>query len=307
MAGSRSASRSGPAAARLSSKGAVADSRLKQYYYLTKPGIVYSNTLTAVAGYIFGSSWHVRPGPIIGLTFGTGLIIASACAFNNYIDRGIDSKMARTSRRAMVTGSIGARNALAYASILGLAGLLLLLLTNTLTVLLGVAAFISYVVIYGYAKRKSTHGTLVGTVPGAASLIAGYTASGGRLDFTALLLFIIMVVWQMAHFYAIAIFRLKDYEAAGIPVWPAVHGVSSTKKYIVTYIVGFMLAGIALGLERRMNYLFSATMLILGGYWLAALYKGRGLDQERWAKKAFGVSIVTLLIFTFLLPISVLV
>src|SRR5262249_4458865 len=148
------------------------------------------------------------------LLVGMGLIIASACIFNNYIDRELDAKMARTQKRALVTHEISVAAALLFAIALGAAGFVVLSRTNPLTVAVGPTAIITYVIFYGWARRHSVHGTLVGTIPGAASLVAGYTAATGRLDTAAWLLFAIMVVWQMAHFYSIATYRLADYKAA---------------------------------------------------------------------------------------------
>src|SRR5579883_810170 len=73
---------------------------VRAYYALTKPGIIYSNAMTAVSGYIFASLWHVRPLVLLSLVAGTMLLIASACVLNNYIDRPLDRHMKRTQKRA---------------------------------------------------------------------------------------------------------------------------------------------------------------------------------------------------------------
>jgi protoheme IX farnesyltransferase len=152
-------------------------SLFKTYYSLTKPGIIYGNAMTAIAGYLFGSQWHIEWDIFLAFLLGNILIIASACVFNNYIDRGIDAKMSRTKKRATATGKISPIAVNIYAAALGTAGFIILTKTNTITFLIGLAAFFSYVVLYGAAKRKTIHGTLVGTLPGSASLVAGYTAA----------------------------------------------------------------------------------------------------------------------------------
>src|SRR5579884_509727 len=124
-------------------------SQLKKYYYLTKPGIVYSNLATAVSGYVFASDWHIKWVKLLYLTGGTALIIASSCVFNNVLDRSLDAKMARTRIRALVTETISVRAALAFASAMLIAGLGLLTRTNPMTFVIGVLAVISYVLIYG--------------------------------------------------------------------------------------------------------------------------------------------------------------
>src|SRR5262249_37725840 len=157
-------------------------------------------------------------------------------------DRNIDAKMERTKKRALVTGKVSPRNSLIFAFSLLAVGLLFLLNTNALTLSIGIFAIYSYVVLYGIAKRKSVHGTLIGTIPGAASLVAGYVCATNNLDLGAFLLFLIMVSWQMPHFYAIAMYRFRDYKQAKIPVLPVVKGMKRTKLEILFYTFLFTIS-----------------------------------------------------------------
>jgi protoheme IX farnesyltransferase len=277
---------------------------IKTYYRLTKPGIVYSNTLTAVSGYLFAVRWHVQPITLISLIAGTMLLIASACVFNNYIDRPLDRRMQRTQKRALVTGAVAGKSALLYASSLGLLGLFALSGTNLLTITIGLGAVFGYVVVYGWAKRHSVHGTLVGTLPGAASLMAGYTAVTGHLDVTSLLLCLIMVTWQMPHFYAIAVRRLDDYAKAGLPVWPVRYGVRSAARQIVTYIVLFIVCGLLLTFTGRTGVTFALCIFVLGILWLRLAIRGLYTKGTMWARSVFLFSLVTLLALAVLLPFN---
>lgn len=264
-----------------------------------------TNVITASAGYLFASKWHIDWRQFAALLVGSTLIIASACVLNNLIDRDMDQLMARTKKRALVTGKVSARSAILFAAVLALIGFWVLMFTNRLTFCIGAFAFVSYVVLYDLAKRHSVHGTLVGTLPGAASLVAGYTAVTGRLDRAALLLFIIMASWQMAHFYAIAIYRLKDYRAAHIPVWPARYGIRNTKIWILIYIALFAAAASLLSVFGYAGLIYRVAVLLLAGYWL---FRGaRDLqsgNDDKWARGMFGVSLVVLLGFCVLLAAS---
>jgi protoheme IX farnesyltransferase len=280
-------------------------SEVNKYYRLTKPGIVYSNAMTAAAGFLFASDGHVKLWNLLILLFGTSLIIASACVFNNYIDRGIDAKMKRTKKRATANGKIGALSVNIYATILGVLGFAVLAHTNLTTFLIGVLAFFSYVVLYGIAKRKTIHGTLVGTIPGAASLVAGYTAVSGRLDLATLLLFLIMLTWQMAHFYSIAIFRLKDYKSAGLPVMPVVKGVKSTKLQIIAYIFVFIIVTIDLSFFGYAGLSFLFVMSGLGMYWLFKAIDGFKVRSDtKWARDMFGYSLIVLLVLSVMVSLN---
>ncbi len=232
--------------------------------------------------------------------------MAAACVVNNYTDRFIDAKMERTKNRALVTGAISVRNALIYAAVLAVVGFgTLALWTNWLTVLIGVIGVVDYVALYAYFKRTSVHGTLVGTISGATPPVAGYCAVTGRFDIGAALLFVVMVFWQMAHFYAIAMFRAKDYKAAGIPVLPVVKGMRTTKIQILVYIVAFIVATLLIPLFGLAGYVYSVAMISIGVIWLRVAIIDFGTkDTTTWAKKVFRYSLIALLGFSVMVSLA---
>jgi len=281
---------------------------IKTYYRLTKPGIIYGNLVSTVAGFLLASHLHVNFYLFIATLLGTALIIGSACVLNNIMDRDIDSKMERTRARAMVKGSIPIINAVVFAIILGLLGsAMLILFVNILTFIIGLVGFFSYVVLYTPIKKRSVYGTLVGSISGATPPVAGYCAVTGRFDTAALLLFIILVVWQMPHFYAIAIYRLKDYASAKIPVLPVKKGIPFTKITMTGYIILFILATIVLKFAGFAGYTYLAVMLITGISWFAYMIKGfKVKDDSLWARKMFRYSLIVLLAFCVTISVSVL-
>jgi heme o synthase len=234
---------------------------------------------------------------------GTALVMASGCVFNNYLDRGIDGKMKRTQKRATVTGDITAVNVFVFGALLAFCGLAILYVyTNSKVVLLGLIALFIYVVAYGVAKRRSVHGTLVGTIPGALPPVAGYVAASASFDSGALILFLILVFWQMPHFYAIAIFRMDDYRKAGIPVMPLRRGIMATKIQMVLYILAFMCAVAALTALAYTGYIFLIVMLGLGLLWL--LRSLRDGDENVWARGMFIFSLYLLPMLSTLLTLN---
>lgn len=285
-------------------------SRLRVYYQLVKPGIVYGNTFAAAAGFFLAASLmhDFNIGVGIAAVCGIALVIASACVCNNYIDRGIDAKMSRTKKRALVRDAISPRNAILYAAILGLAGFgILFFFTNTLTVLLGLAAIIMYVVVYGLAKRKTMYGTLVGSVSGALPPVGGYVALTNELDGAAVLLFLILTSWQMPHFYAIAMYRSQDYAAANIPVWPLKKGMRSTKLQIIGFIVSFVLCNALLTVLGYTGYIYLITMTVAGLLWLWHGLRGFATDDNIiWARKMFFISLQVMLLLSCMLALGAL-
>ncbi|HSX47226.1 MAG TPA: heme o synthase [Patescibacteria group bacterium] len=276
---------------------------LKDYYYLTKPGIVYSNTANAIVGYIYGSNWHIHFAKLIYLILGAGLIVASSCVANNVLDVKIDSKMERTKTRAIITKKINKSEALIYSLVLGLLGILFLSFTSKLVLGICVFASLIYIFIYGYVKRISKFGTLVGTLPGSATLIAGYSLASGKLNVVTLLLFLIMLAWQMSHFYSIAIFRIEDYSKAKVPIWPIISGVRNTKLQIRFFITLFIVAILGLSIFKYNGIIFGLLMSLAGLYWLRESFKVNKNDQK-WARHLFFLSLMELLFFMIMLPIG---
>lgn len=282
---------------------------IKQYYRLTKPGIIYGNSLSAIAGFLFASQGHIDWLLFATTVLGVALVIAASCVFNNYMDRDIDSKMARTQKRALVSGIISPRSAIIYAIILAAVGFGLLgVFVNVLTLVLGIIAMFFYVVVYGYAKRASWHGTLVGTIPGSLPLVAGYTAVIGSLDITAGILFLIMAIWQMPHFYAISLYRKQDYAAAGIPVISVVKGERFAALATIGYIALFALVVPLLTIYSFAGYTYLVVMSLFAIRWLLLAIYGYDLATiNKWARQVFGNSLSILLMLSLLLSINNLV
>ena len=278
----------------------------KAYYQLTKPGIVYGNAIAAIAGFFLAARGHFNPLLFLAMLIGICLVIASGCVFNNYIDRGLDAKMERTKKRALVAKTISNRNALIYGTVLGLIGLITLLLyTNLLTTFLALLGLFFYVVVYGIGKRRSIYGTLIGSISGSIPLVVGYCSVSNNFDLGALLLFLILAFWQMPHFYAIAMYRLHDYEEAGLPVLPAIKGMETTKKHILFYIIGFIVSSLLLTAFKYTGYTYAIVMTLVGLYWLwLGIKGGKAKDTTKWAKGVFRFSLIVLLVFCGMLAIN---
>jgi len=273
----------------------------KDYYDLAKPGLVYGNIVTVVAGFLLGvrvSSASVNGAVLAATIAGIFLVMASGCVFNNYIDRDIDARMARTKDRALVTGRVSGRAALVYGAALGVAGFgILLFYTNLAAAGAALVGFFFYVVMYSlWWKRRSPFGTVVGSVAGAVPPVVGYAAAAGRIDLAAALLFLIMVLWQMPHFYAIGIRRFGDYAAAGVPILPVAKGIPATKTRMLLYIIAFTVAAPLLTAFGYLGAWYAVTALILGAAWLALCLRGfraaaGAAADALWARRMFFFSL----------------
>ena len=281
---------------------------LATYYKLTKPGIIYGNSLATIGGFLLASQGNVDAGLFLATFFGISLVIAAACVYNNVLDRKIDKAMSRTKKRALPAGKVSVPIALIYGTLLGVGGFtLLVLFTNALATTVALIGLLFYVVVYGIAKRRTVHGTLIGTISGATPPVVGYVAVTSSLDTGALLLFMVLVFWQMPHFYAIALYRKKDYEAANIPVLPRVYGTRATVTQMVAYMSLFIIAVAQLTATGYTGYTYLIIMLVAGLLWLRLGLKGfltPDKDIEKWAVKVFVRSLHMLMLFCVLISID---
>ena len=279
---------------------------LKEYYLLTKPGIIRGNIITATAGFLLASGRHINLLLAFFTLTGLSLIIASACVSNNYIDRLIDKKMARTANRALAEGRITKRAALTYAAVLGaLGGGLLITFVSWLAFLLSAVGFVAYVFIYGHFKRRSTLGTAIGSISGAIPPAVGYVAVSGHINIAAVLLFIILVFWQMPHFFAIAMYRLADYTAAGLPVLPIKKGLLTTKVQSIVYIFAYALASVSLSLLGYTGRSYLIVMIIVSALWLGQAIAGlRTPNTTAWAHQFFYASLAVITIQCLLIGLN---
>lgn len=280
---------------------------IKRYYSLTKPGVLYGNALTVAAGYFLAAQGTFDLTLFLGVFIGSSMIIASACVINNYLDQDIDAIMERTKKRALVAGEIKGDRAVIFSFILGFTGLVILLFyTNLLVAILGIIGFVTYVVFYGMmSKRRSTHGTLVGSISGAIPILAGYCAVTGAVDIGAVLVFIILFAWQFPEFYSIAIYRSKEYKAAGIPLLPIVKGVHRTKIEILIYIYVFVISSLLLTVYGYTGLVFFTIMASVGAYWVWLAVKGFSADDNnQWARKMFRFSMITILLLCVMLAVG---
>jgi heme o synthase len=275
----------------------AAGAALASFVQLTKPGVTRLVMVTTLAGAA------VAPGPLVldVLAFallGTLLVVGSANALNMALEGDVDALMSRTRNRPIPSGRLTPESARLFGAALGLLGLPILAYgVNGLTAAIGAVALASYVLIYTPLKRVSPTAVWVGAVPGAAPPLMGYTAMTGVIDEAALCLFLLLFIWQVPHFHAIAIFRQSEYERAGLKVLPSVRGLEYTKlAIIVLAILQLVVSALPafVGMAGSTYLIVAmATGLAYLGWALAGLRAGAG---ARWARTLFFASLPYLVI-----------
>ena len=262
-----------------------------------KTGIIKSNLVPMLAGlmlalYTYNLSFVSHIMDFILAIAGTAAVIASAGTFNNIYDRDIDKIMPRTKTRPSVTGEISVKTLLIAAIVLLVVGIVLLYFTTPLAALLGFLGVFFYVVPYTmWTKRKTIWNTEVGSISGAMPPLIGWAAVAPDIWHPACwALFAIMVIWQMPHFYAIAIRKQDDYATAKIPMLPVVKGERRTYIQTNIYLILLMASSI---LFYPLSLGLTLVSFILSSIWLGMSIVGyHKKEGKKWANKMFVFSLV---------------
>lgn len=277
---------------------------LKQYLFLTKPGILFGNFITTLGGFFLAAQGRVDL-PLLLLTLlGTTLVVASGCVFNNIIDQDIDQRMQRTRTRALVKKTISVPVAFIFATVLGILGFALLyFLVNSLATYFAALGFIVYVGFYSlWTKRTTIHQTIVGSISGACPPVIGYVAVANQVDYAAIILLIGYAFWQMPHSWGIAIYRLQDYSNANIPILPVARSVRRTKIESTLYVILFMACMNLLYYFGYADLWYAIILNISSLYWLyLSLIGFKAENDQLWARHyfMFSVKLITIISLGF--------
>jgi heme o synthase len=276
----------------------------RDYYQLTKPGVVQLLVFTAVVGMFLAAPGMVAWDVLIAGSVGIGLAAAAGAVVNQVLDQRIDAQMARTRNRPLPQGRVSERDALAFALALGLGGLaVLVLFVNALTAALTFLSLIGYAVIYTvYLKRATPQNIVIGGAAGAAPPVLGWTAVHNEVDGYALLLFLIIFTWTPPHFWALAVARRLDYERAEIPMLPVTHGEQLTKSFVVYYTILLLVVTVLPYITGMTGMLYLMGALLLGGGFLFYALQLKFAPRPDSAMTTFRYSIMYLMaLFSFLL------
>jgi protoheme IX farnesyltransferase len=234
--------------------------------------------------------------PVAFGTLGIAMASSSAAVFNHVLDHRTDILMMRTRGRPLPQGKLTEKSALIFASILGVASMIILwFLVNPLTAALTFISLIGYAVIYTvWLKRATPQNIVIGGAAGAAPPILGWTAVTNEVTSGALLLFLIIFVWTPPHFWALAIARLEEYRKVEIPMLPVTHGVPYTRLNILLYSILLLLVTIMPYLIGMSGLIYLVAALGLGAYFLyyaIRMYRDSESENEELPMQMFRYSI----------------
>lgn len=196
--------------------------RFADYVELTRPKIGAMALFTVAVGYALAAGRDFRMLTLLHTMLGTALVAAGASALNQWLERKSDARMRRTANRPLPSGRLHAVEALAAGALLGVVGVAYLAYTlpDPAAAFVAALTLLTYVFVYTPLKPVTTWNTVVGAFPGALPPVIGWCAARGALSWEAAPLFLILFVWQLPHFFAIAWLYRDDYAAGGLRMIP---------------------------------------------------------------------------------------
>lgn len=278
--------------------------RLRQYFQLTKPRVVSLIVFCAVIGMFLALPGMVPLNILLAGTAGIALVAGAAAAMNCLIEQKIDARMARTRGRPLPLGEVNSVETLVVSALLGGLGLFLLYTeVNPFTMWLTLATFVGYALIYTiFLKPNTSQNIVIGGASGAMPPVLGWAAATGEAPGEAWLLFLIIFVWTPPHFWSLALYRAKEYAAAGLPMLPVTHGAEYTRRHVFLYTVGLTLVSFVPYLIGMSGIFYLAAAVILDSIFLGYAWLVWRAYSDDVARASFRWSIFYLaLLFASLL------
>ena len=245
--------------------------RAAAFVALTKPRIVELLLVTTVPSMVLAERGLPSLWLMAATVAGGAMAAGGANALNMYVDRDIDRLMHRTRNRPLVTGAVRPVEAIVFAVALTVGSFVWLwAFVNLISAALAAAAALFYVFVYSlWLKRTSIRNIVIGGAAGAVPTLVGWTAVTGSLDWPPVVLFAVIFYWTPPHFWALAIRYRSDYEAADVPMLPAVAGLRATARRIVAYTLALWALTLVLVPVASMGVLYVMAALVLGAGFLA--------------------------------------
>ena len=250
----------------------------------------------AVIGMFLATPGLPPPGVVFAATLGIALVAGAAAAINCLVEQKIDAVMARTRARPLPRGEITSGQTLVFACVVGGAGSGCSTGSSIpLTMWLTLATFVGYAIVYTVLLKPATpQNIVIGGASGAMPPVLGWAAVGNDVAPEALILFLIIFAWTPPHFWALALYRTRDYERAGLPMLPVTHGARYTRLMIVLYTAILVAVSLLPYAIRMSGLLYLAAALVLGGVFLVHAIRLWRNYSDALARATFKYSIVYL-------------
>ena len=283
----------------VSAPSVPAQSRIAQFYALTKPRVVQLIVFCALIGMVLAipgiPTWLDVRLALIACT-GIWLVAGAAAAFNCLVEQGIDAKMRRTAWRPTARGQLSNPLTLTFsAGLCSLGSWILYVWVNPLTMWLTFATFVGYAVVYTVILKPLTpQNIVIGGASGAMPPVLGWAAMTGSVGPEAMILFLIIFLWTPPHFWALALYRVEDYRKAGLPMLPVTHGNEFTRLQVFLYTLVLFAACLLPFVFKMSGWLYLAAAIALGAGFSGYAWRLWRNYSDALARKTFRFSLIHL-------------
>jgi protoheme IX farnesyltransferase len=271
--------------------------RLADYLELTKPRIVVMVLVTVAAGYLMAAGTDARLAPLIHTLIGTALVAGAASAWNMWVERATDARMKRTANRPLPAGRLHHLEVVVFGTALVVTGVNYLYhaLPSPAAALVAALTFLSYVAVYTPLKQVTVWNTHIGAIPGALPPVIGWSAVTGSIGWDAVVLFLVLLFWQLPHFMAIAWMYRHDYARGGHRMIPVTDPTGArTSRAMIVWCVVLVAASLLPVVLRPVDWVYLVGALVLGAYFLRSTLRFNADRTERQARQVLKASILYL-------------
>jgi len=267
--------------------------RVQDYVALTRPRVLTLVLFTAPPAMVMGHDGWPSAAVILGVIFGAALIGAGCGALNASWERDRDRRMARTENRPLPAGRLTLSEAVIFGFAISALGVAVLFAAGGwLPAAIGVLTLAHYLLIYTiWLKPRTPQNIVIGGAAGAASPLIADAAIDGRLGLWGFVLFLIVFVWTPPHFWAIALYRKREYAAAGFPMLPNVLGDRTTRKHMLAYAIVLIPVALIPWIGGELSFIYALTAVIAGGGFIASIARSMRIESPKQDRRVFKVSI----------------
>jgi len=280
----------------LQTTGILARARVRDYIALTRPRVLSLVLFTAPAAMVLDSGEWPRFAVLLGVLAGSALIGAGCGALNAWWERDRDAVMERTRFRPLPTGRLTPLQALVFGLVVSALGIATLFEAGgALPAAIGAISLLHYLFVYTlWLKPRSPQNIVIGGAAGAATPLIADAAVDGRLGVWGIVLFAIVFIWTPPHFWAIALYRKREYEAAGFPMMPSVVGDAATRRRQLAYALLLIPVTLIPYFAGALGAFYAVTVVAAGVGFCAAIVRAMQLRNDAADRFVFRVSILYL-------------
>jgi heme o synthase len=281
--------------------------RVGAYVALTKPRIIELLLITTLPTMVVAQRGLPPVWLMAATLLGGALAAGGANAINMFVDRDIDKLMHRTAKRPLVTGAMTPRNALVFAISLEVVAFVeLWAWVNLLSAALAISATLFYVFVYTlWLKRTSSQNIVIGGAAGAVPVLVGWAAVTDSLSWTPVVMFAIIFVWTPPHFWALAVKYKDDYQAASVPMLPAVATFKRTARDILFYSVVLVGVTLLLAAVAKLGTVYVVSAAVLGAVFVGMAVRLWQRATPKAAMQLFSYSITYLTLLFVLMAVDI--